>query len=166
MVPLSCSSSLIINLCHVCTGGRFPLKLFSRTAVVVLYDSIMSLPQKAKLLQKGSRARDSCASIIQSCVPWMDKINMKSLRWASLSFRFKKKKKKNRRVSGTFSATWMLVSLLNSDLKCIDSHCCHYWRGELTGGSRRHAETMFLLEAKDVVTGFIHQIRNFLSRLE
>lgn len=64
-----------------------------KTGVVVPYDSIMSHPQKAKLLQKGSRARDSCASIIQSGVPWMDKINMKSQRWASLSFWvfFKKK---------------------------------------------------------------------------
>lgn len=89
-VPLSCSSSLIINLCHVSPGGRFPLKCSSPTGVVVLYDSIMSHPQKPKLLQKSSRASDSCASIIQS--PWMDKINMKSLRWASLSFH----------VSGTF----------------------------------------------------------------
>lgn len=54
--------------------------------VVVLYDLIMSHPQTAKLLQKGSRVSDSCASIIENHIPWTDKINMKPLRWASLSF--------------------------------------------------------------------------------
>lgn len=163
MVPLSCSSSLIISLCHVCTGGRFPLKRSSRTGVVVLYNSIMSLPQKAKLLQKGSRARDSCASIIQSCIPWTDKINMKPLRRACLSFWFFLKKE-----------------------TCIWNFFCHMdacFTVELWFKMHRVAPSLLLERrasrrkpptcgdhvppgSKDGVTGFSHQIRNFLSRLE